>query len=103
MNSSDPLVASAALFLVVGCTGQDSVPPTAETSLGKSQAETRSAQTELEPSVATPDQQDESLGLPIGAMAPAFELKDQNGQSRSLADILESRLTALVFYRSADW
>ena len=42
-------------------------------------------------------------GLPVGAKAPAFALKDQSGQERSLDEFLKKGNVALVFYRSADW
>ena len=43
------------------------------------------------------------LGLCIGAHAPAFTLKDQNGNEVSLEALLKKGPVALVFYRSADW
>ena len=98
MRASKYLVVLAMLVLVAGCTSNESAPPLAGIS-----PETPSEQTEVGRSGATPEQQDESPGLAIGEKAPAFELKDQNGQNQSLADILESGHTALVFYRSADW
>ena len=42
-------------------------------------------------------------GLPVGAKAPKFTLKDQEGKDRSLDEILKQGKAALVFYRSADW
>ncbi len=46
----------------------------------------------------------EAPGIKVGAKAPAFELADQNGKKRSLADLLApGKKLALVFYRSADW
>lgn len=40
----------------------------------------------------------------VGDKAPAFTLKDQNGQEHSLENLLDADgLLALVFYRSADW
>ena len=39
----------------------------------------------------------------IGAKAPSFTLKDQNGKERSLDDWLKKGNVALVFYRSASW
>ena len=48
--------------------------------------------------------QDDPPGVPVGAPAPAFTLKDQHGKDRSLAEFLgEGETVALVFYRSADW
>jgi peroxiredoxin len=43
------------------------------------------------------------IGLHIGARAPAFTLKDQNGKEVSLEALLKKGPVALVFYRSADW
>ena len=45
----------------------------------------------------------EPIGLRVGATAPAFELPDQNGETRSLASLLGSGKLAVVFFRSADW
>jgi cytochrome oxidase Cu insertion factor (SCO1/SenC/PrrC family) len=45
----------------------------------------------------------DTVGLPVGATAPAFELTDQNGETRSLASLLGSGKLAIVFFRSADW
>jgi cytochrome oxidase Cu insertion factor (SCO1/SenC/PrrC family) len=46
----------------------------------------------------------ERTGLAVGAKAPKFSLKDQNGAQKSLDEFLsKGRLVALVFYRSADW
>jgi cytochrome oxidase Cu insertion factor (SCO1/SenC/PrrC family) len=42
-------------------------------------------------------------GLQVGAKAPGFTLKDQNGAERSLDEFLGKGKVALVFYRSADW
>ena len=46
---------------------------------------------------------EEQTGLKVGAKAPAFTLKDQNGNDRSLDEMLKKGKVALVFYRSADW
>ena len=46
---------------------------------------------------------DDDVGLPLGATAPAFELTDQNGETRSLASLLGGGKLAVVFFRSADW
>ena len=45
----------------------------------------------------------EQPGLKVGASAPKFTLKDQEGSDRSLDELLEKGPVALVFYRSADW
>jgi cytochrome oxidase Cu insertion factor (SCO1/SenC/PrrC family) len=43
-------------------------------------------------------------GLAIGAKAPEFKLKDQEGKERALAEFQKkAKFVALVFYRSADW
>jgi cytochrome oxidase Cu insertion factor (SCO1/SenC/PrrC family) len=46
---------------------------------------------------------EEQTGLQVGASAPRFVLKDQNGRERSLDEMLKKGKIALVFYRSADW
>jgi cytochrome oxidase Cu insertion factor (SCO1/SenC/PrrC family) len=46
---------------------------------------------------------DEQTGLSVGAKAPKFALKDQQGTERSLDELLKKTKVALVFYRSADW
>ena len=46
---------------------------------------------------------EEQTGLKVGAMAPKFTLKDQEGKERSLDELLKKGKVALVFYRSADW
>ena len=43
------------------------------------------------------------VGLPIGAAAPAFKLKDQDGRERDLGSLTGPRGLVLVFFRSADW
>ena len=42
-------------------------------------------------------------GPAVGAKVPAFELKDQNGQARTLQSLMGPKGLMLVFYRSADW
>jgi len=54
-------------------------------------------------SVALPTFAQEVPGVRVGEKAPAFQLKDQNGQTVSLEKLLEQGPVALVFYRSADW
>jgi cytochrome oxidase Cu insertion factor (SCO1/SenC/PrrC family) len=46
---------------------------------------------------------EEKTGLQVGAKAPAFTLKDQNGKERTLKEFLNKGKVALVFYRSAGW
>ena len=45
----------------------------------------------------------QATGLSLGEKAPGFVLKDQEGQPRSLDELLRKGKVALVFYRSADW
>jgi hypothetical protein len=42
-------------------------------------------------------------GPEIGTKAPAFELRDQNGATHTLASLLGPKGAILVLYRSADW
>ena len=44
-----------------------------------------------------------SLGPQVGERVPDFSLLDQNGQARTLDDILGPRGALLLFHRSADW
>lgn len=46
---------------------------------------------------------EEETGLAVGAKAPRFALKDQDGKERALDEFLKRGNVALVFYRSADW
>jgi cytochrome oxidase Cu insertion factor (SCO1/SenC/PrrC family) len=46
---------------------------------------------------------DDKTGLAVGAKAPAFKLKDQNGKERTLEEFLKKGKVAIVFYRSAGW
>jgi cytochrome oxidase Cu insertion factor (SCO1/SenC/PrrC family) len=46
---------------------------------------------------------EEQSGLKVGAKAPEFTLKDQEGKERSLDEFLKKGKVALVFYRSAEW
>ncbi len=62
------------------------------------------AVTESEPTSPGPsDQADDGPGLAVGEAAPGFLLPDQNGEPRSLEQLLQAGNVALVFYRSADW
>jgi peroxiredoxin len=45
----------------------------------------------------------ELAGLKVGKKAPAFELKDQDGQVVQLGELRKKGPVALVFFRSADW
>lgn len=49
------------------------------------------------------DPAEEKTGLKTGTKAPAFTLKDQNGNERSLGEFTKRGKVAIVFYRSADW
>lgn len=42
-------------------------------------------------------------GPNLGSVAPAFEARDQNGETHTLKSFLGPRGAILVFYRSADW
>ena len=42
-------------------------------------------------------------GIAIGQIAPDFELKDQNGRTRTLKSLMGRKGVLLVFTRSADW
>jgi hypothetical protein len=44
-----------------------------------------------------------STGPEIGTKAPAFEGRDQNGVTHTLASVLGPKGAIVVFYRSADW
>jgi cytochrome oxidase Cu insertion factor (SCO1/SenC/PrrC family) len=46
---------------------------------------------------------EKQTGLKVGELAPRFTLKDQDGQERSLDELLKKGNVALVFFRSADW
>lgn len=45
----------------------------------------------------------ELTGLKVGAKAPDFELQDQNGKERTLAEFTKKGPVAIVFHRSASW
>jgi cytochrome oxidase Cu insertion factor (SCO1/SenC/PrrC family) len=46
---------------------------------------------------------DPAKPVEVGQTAPAFSLKDQSGDTRSLDDLRKKGPVALVFYRSAKW
>lgn len=46
---------------------------------------------------------DADVGLPVGAVAPEFKLKDQTGGERDFASLTGPHGLVLVFFRSADW
>ena len=53
------------------------------------------------PTPAAPPEQKASVE--VGAKAPTFTLKDQDGKERSLDEFLKKGTVAVVFYRSAKW
>ncbi len=46
---------------------------------------------------------EENTGLPLGKVAPGFNLTDQNGKEVSLDAMLKKGPVAVVFHRSVDW
>ena len=42
-------------------------------------------------------------GPPAGSKMPGFELRDQDGNTRSLKSLLGTKGAAILFFRSADW
>ncbi len=42
-------------------------------------------------------------GPAVGSRMPAFELPDQDGTQRSLANVMGPKGALILFYRSADW
>jgi cytochrome oxidase Cu insertion factor (SCO1/SenC/PrrC family) len=55
------------------------------------------------PPLQAADPAPQKTGPAVGTKAPAFTLKDQSGQERSLDEFVKKGKVALVFYRSADW
>ena len=47
--------------------------------------------------------QSPDLGPAKGSKIPSFELRDQNGQTRTLQSLMGPKGLMLVFFRSADW
>jgi hypothetical protein len=91
------------LAFLAGC-GQPEPPLTSPGPSGEAgHAKAQTSEAAVEPAATVAEPPNERVGLPIGSEAPPFALRDQHGQSRALADILKAKLTALVFYRSADW
>jgi cytochrome oxidase Cu insertion factor (SCO1/SenC/PrrC family) len=45
----------------------------------------------------------DALGPKVGDALPAFSLRDQHGEARSLTSLLGSNGAVIVFFRSADW
>ena len=71
-----PLLAFGVLAVAVGCVPQAPAP------------------------AAPPEQK---ASVQVGAKAPAFTLKDQDGKERSLDEFRKKGAVAVVFYRSAKW
>jgi len=44
-----------------------------------------------------------TIGLAVGDNAPPFSLRDQFGQTQTLATLKGSNGTVILFFRSADW
>jgi hypothetical protein len=44
-----------------------------------------------------------SIGLAVGAKAPAFSVRDQFGRTQTLDTLKGTNGTVLLFFRSADW
>jgi peroxiredoxin len=42
-------------------------------------------------------------GPAIGSRMPDFELRDQNGKTRMLKNVLGPKGAVVLFFRSADW
>ncbi len=51
----------------------------------------------------SPESAPGEIGLRVGAIAPEFELFDQGNELRSLTGSSSKGITALLFFRSADW
>ncbi len=43
------------------------------------------------------------FGPAVGTTMPTFELRDQNGASKSLKSLLGPKGALILFFRSADW
>ena len=46
---------------------------------------------------------EQKASVKVGAKAPTFTLKDQDGKERSLDEFRKKGAVAVVFYRSAKW
>jgi hypothetical protein len=109
MNREKYLPAVLALLVFLGCAVDEPVAsPQAATSSQQSDAQPPDVESDVASGSSADEQpaseqDDDTPGLSVGSKAPEFELKDQNAQSQSLAGLLKSGSTALVFYRSADW
>jgi peroxiredoxin len=54
-------------------------------------------------SMASEENMEEKMGIPIGQCAPGFRLMDQTGKEVSLESLLKKGPVAVVFHRSVDW
>jgi hypothetical protein len=45
----------------------------------------------------------QKLGPQVGTRVPAFSLRDQHGEMRTLSSLIGRNGAILVFFRSADW
>ena len=75
--------------------------PSAESSENAAAVKSETATRELPLEPVTPDAAQRAVA--VGDQSPDFELQDQHGQRRALAEFLGKGKVALVFYRSADW
>lgn len=114
------LISIAAVLLGAGGGCQDetaqqpAAAPDAAAALSSEAPDQREDASSEPPAAATPNQPDiidateesqafEQPGLPVAAEAPDFALRDQQGETQALSQLLEKGPVALVFYRSADW
>ena len=100
------LIGLLAGSLLCGCAEEQKPPPPAADSSSETPAAEPETGAENEPGdqmAGNEEPQETGPGLAVGEKAPAFQMKDQNGELRSLEDALKSSAVALVFYRSADW
>lgn len=104
------------VFCVVSC--DQSAPPNARSKDDRGAESSTDTATDLDQGAVTAEPAANAAGLPpaetsldptaakrigVGDHAPRFQLRDQNGQERTLASLLEKGHVALVFFRSAHW
>ena len=77
--------------------------PAAENSTGETQTDQSIQEESPKATDAQEPEASDGPGIKVGEKAPAFKLKDQNGNEQSLEDLVKQGSVALVFYRSADW
>jgi hypothetical protein len=109
------LVSCSLAALLVGCGGTDVESPASASNVDflktsdSAVTSDRDPETQTSTAASVTDDDGESEdsselpGLPVGAKAPEFVLKDQQGNDRRFSEILAKGPVALVFYRSADW